>query len=313
MARRKWTRELITEEIRVLHQRGERLSGRYIQKTKGGLYLAGRREFGGWPYAIEAVGLDYQEVRLINQSSPHTWDRKRVLVAIKSRVQNELSLCGGIVVKEDHPLYSAARSYCGGWARAVRLAGFKTPAHRSYKWTREKVIETIRGLHKNGVSLSTAHLARMKPFTGFATEAVHRFFKGWREAVEAAGLDYSKICRHGQILWTSQRVIGELRDLNKRGEPLNPKDVERSYIQLLGAAYRYFGSWRNALQTAGIDWRRHYKLLWSTKEWLNSLTTDERKQLMERMVALARERRALDAQTRLRRRARGADQRDHRD
>jgi len=62
--RRKWTRPRIVATITQLHQQGEDLSYAGMKQHHPYLLVAARRadNFGSWQTAIEAAGLDYEQV-----------------------------------------------------------------------------------------------------------------------------------------------------------------------------------------------------------------------------------------------------------
>ncbi len=62
--RRKWTRPRIVATITQLHQQGEELSYTGMKQHHPYLLVAARRSdnFGSWQAAVEAAGLDYEQV-----------------------------------------------------------------------------------------------------------------------------------------------------------------------------------------------------------------------------------------------------------
>ena len=121
-------------------------------------------------------------------------------------------------------------------------------------WTDELIVETIRALHRAGVDLSPTSVRRTHPAL-FSAARSKSHFGSWRAAVEAAGLDYESIKRHSSP-WTTEEVIRALREAYERGEDLLSSDFKRRYKSLYTAARskRCFGSWREALKAAGLDY-----------------------------------------------------------
>ncbi|MDH7569905.1 MAG: hypothetical protein QHJ73_10000 [Armatimonadota bacterium] len=54
--------------------------------------------------------------------------------------------------------------------------------------------------------------------------------------------------------WSKDEIAMEIRGLYLDGEPLNYTAVEKNHTALLRAACRYFGSWKDAVEFAGIDY-----------------------------------------------------------
>jgi len=75
--------------------------------------------------------------------------------------------------------------------------------------------------------------------------------------MRASGIDPASVRRHRR--WTRQSVIQRICELAAEGRPLNSAAVQRSESTLPSAASRFFSSWNEALQAAGVDpekWRK---------------------------------------------------------
>lgn len=61
--------------------------------------------------------------------------------------------------------------------------------------------------------------------------------------------------------WSEQSIADEIVRMQREGEDLNYAHIAQDQVALLRAATRYFGSWRSAVQFAGIDYEeiRKYK------------------------------------------------------
>ncbi len=141
----------------------------------------------------------------------------------------------------------------GSWRKAVEASGVERPSDpaRRRKWTRERVIEAIRELHRRGVDLS--HSAAKKENQYLVVVASHdRMFGSWRAAVEAAGLDYSEVSKHES--WSREKILRRIRELHQQGESLSHDSAKRRHGALVSAASspRYFGSWERAIRAAGL-------------------------------------------------------------
>lgn len=115
-------------------------------------------------------------------------------------------------------------------AGAVRLAG------------RDDVLRLIRRRQRSGEALRRDAVVDEEPRLELAAR-MH--FGSWREAVEAAGFRPT-----GLRSWTRERIIGELRTLDRRGAPLASSQVP---IALKHAAIAYFGSWHSAIKSSGLQ------------------------------------------------------------
>lgn len=59
--KKKWTHQLIVDEIKILKQKGIRLNAGNINDLRMDLYDAGRLYFGSWHKAVEAAGFSYRQ------------------------------------------------------------------------------------------------------------------------------------------------------------------------------------------------------------------------------------------------------------
>jgi phosphoribulokinase len=123
----------------------------------------------------------------------------------------------------------------------------------STRWTKESIAEDIRQLAEQGVDLSYSnvviqHLPLMR--------AAMRYYGSWRDAVKAAGIDYDKVRKYRS--WNRQRIIERIRELYEQGEDLSWRNVSTNLDPQLAAAAtkpKHFGSWRKAIEAAGIDYQ----------------------------------------------------------
>lgn len=140
------------------------------------------------------------------------------------------------------------------------------------KWTAEKIVATIRGLHEQGVDLSPTGIRKTHGAL-FSSARSKSHFGSWRRAIEEADLDYNKIKR-GEQVWSPQRIIKGIRAAYERGEDLLSVAFKNRNKKLYSAACakRYFGSWRKSLIAAGLDYdkmrRDHF---WSQERILRKI------------------------------------------
>ena len=134
---------------------------------------------------------------------------------------------------------------------------------KRHRWSKERIVAEIRRLHEQGIPLHMASVRKV--FSSLvATACSRKYFGSWRAAVEAAGFDYDQVLRIKR--WTKEKVIEEIRRLAESGGDLRPSVVMRNTQTLLAAARKFFGSWREAVIAAGIDYdqyvhqRRHQRV-----------------------------------------------------
>jgi hypothetical protein len=120
-------------------------------------------------------------------------------------------------------------------------------------WDKERIVDTLRQLHKRGEDLSYNKLA--KRHQSLVSAAAYHF-GSYRKAVERAGIDYAAVTRRPR--WTKQLIIAQIKQARRKGEDLHWSAVTRRRDELGLAAFaslqpRLFGRWDKALQAAGLD------------------------------------------------------------
>lgn len=119
------------------------------------------------------------------------------------------------------------------------------------RWTRRTIIEEIRRLHKLKSELNYA-TAEARHLNLVRAAAWH--FGTWRQAVEAAGLDYDSLLKYQR--WTRPRIIARIQQLHQEGADLSWRAVSLEIDPPLAAAAlrpNGFPSWRDAITAAGLD------------------------------------------------------------
>jgi hypothetical protein len=82
--------------------------------------------------------------------------------------------------------------------------------------------------------------------------AAGRVFGSWKETIEAAGLNYSKIRKYKS--WTRHAVLEAIRKAYAKGKPINSKAMQDHNKPLYMAAIRRFGNWGNAIKAIDINY-----------------------------------------------------------
>ncbi len=217
------TAEQILQTIRTWRLRG--LSLKRLPGQEPRVYRAARRVFGSWQRALQAAGVD-PEIR-------RRWDRDRVIDAMRQRLQRGLPLSR--VWREDKPLFRAAVTHFGNWQNALHAAGLAFKPRR--KWSKEQILQELRGKYLEGVG----NVRRVDPALAGAAVC---YFGSLEAAWEAAGLDPPA----GR--WTRRRIVEAIQDGYVRGLPLACAGFKDR--KLAAAAKRHFGSWREAVDAAGL-------------------------------------------------------------
>lgn len=121
---------------------------------------------------------------------------------------------------------------------------------KNRKWSSQAVIEEIRKWHAEGKPLYS-HFMR-KEFQELLAAGI-RYFGTWQKSVEAAGLSYQEVRRYND--WSKDVIVEKIKELYAQGVDLSFRAMMLSkYNSMVYAAIRpnHFGSWKNALQAAGL-------------------------------------------------------------
>jgi hypothetical protein len=103
-------------------------------------------------------------------------------------------------------------------------------------------------MNKSGVRLNSASINKSNCDL---YKAGLRLFGGWKQAINASGLDYDKISKKEE--WSKEKIIQEIQLLEKNGIKLTVSSLKKiNKEKLYWSGQRYFGNWVSALKAAGI-------------------------------------------------------------
>ncbi|HEX8464421.1 MAG TPA: hypothetical protein VF627_07365 [Abditibacterium sp.] len=188
MPGRVWTKTKLIAEIKRLHEQDTDLSPTAIQKTHSALFSSARSRshFGSWRAAIEAAGLDYDDLKRVKQR----WNRDEILARIREMHDQGHDLLDPKFKIKNRSLYLAAcaHRYFGSWRRAVQAAGLDHELMRESRvWTRLRILRTIQQLSAEGRPLGWAYIEEHEPGIYRAARRKENF-GSWAAALEEAGV-----------------------------------------------------------------------------------------------------------------------------
>ncbi len=135
-------------------------------------------------------------------------------------------------------------------------------------------------MYQAGEDLNYAHVSQEQVAL---LRAATRYFGSWRSAIEYAGLNYEDIRRYKT--WSRDRILERIRDLHEKGEDLSWRHVSTKLDPQLAAAAtkrKHFGSWRNAVAAAGLD----YGMIRRYREWDEEKIKHSLRELHEKGIDL---------------------------
>ena len=173
--------------------------------------------------------------------------------AIKNHIvaRNEKEPLNSHYYAKKYPsVYAAAERLFGSWGNAVEAAGIDYVSVRKYNvWSKQRIIVLIREKYEAGDPLSSQYAQNYCKSLYMA--CIHRF-GSWGAAIEAAGLDYSKIRLRRKM--NADQIRDEIVQLYESGEDLAYPNIrrKRQYLLAYGMKKLGGGSWARARQICGI-------------------------------------------------------------
>ena len=197
-----------------------------------------------------------------SQTPQRRWNKQDIISAVLLREEDQLTLSKRNVAEQDPRLYWAGIRHFRTWRKAVEAAGLDYNAiqrkEHPTRWSPENVITAIHCRQQQKRFLSNQYVAAEDPALH---SAGRRYFGTWRKAVEAAGLDYKNIARNepsfnaqSYCKWSKNEIIAAILKREKGKLQLSGINVGEQDSRLLNAGKRYFGTWRKAVEAAGLDY-----------------------------------------------------------
>jgi hypothetical protein len=179
-----WTVDKAAAWVRERHAASDSFRTR---DTPGGLMSFVARETGQtWVEFVESLGIAYP-----TYSRREPWTDAEVLTKIRARRRRGAPLNSGAVTSDgDAALARQASERFGSWDAALKAAGVD-PARVRLKrpWTREDVLDAIRGRQGRGLSLRRKDVLADDGRIVVAAEKLFPKPLPWVRALRAAGLD----------------------------------------------------------------------------------------------------------------------------
>jgi hypothetical protein len=237
----------VIRSIRALHRSGRSLASSHVFDEDSHLHGSALRRFGTWHDALVAAGLPALAIHKAMELR-REWTKTSILDALRARRRAGESMSPSAIREDDHGLYQAAK-YHLGYDAEMAIRDWGAPRLQT-KWTRKAVIAALR-------------TSPDEPPRGAVGAAAIKFFGSMSAAREAARVPILRTA------WTDERVLEEIRNLDRSVRPSGT---------LLSIAQRRFGTWRAALEAAGIEPQ--------TRQWDASSIAEALKQRLEKRLPL---------------------------
>jgi len=188
-----WSREYLIDYLIYKHEEDHDLSPWTIYRKEPWVHANAKAYFGSYRAAIEAAGIDYREVRVIDLTEK--WTAEKVIERLRMlHVERPLASTNDVRLR-DSRLYDSCHRYFGGPVAAIEAAGIPyaaLPGRRRHGFTRDDVLRSIQVLAAAKLSIRpdalAGHFAEQTPQL---LEAADLYFGSWEKAVRKAGVDYT--------------------------------------------------------------------------------------------------------------------------
>lgn len=177
-----WSSERIIKVIRKAHRQGIELQWSKVSVRRdefGWAAKAAIRQWGGWPAALKAAGLDPDRIGRYRR-----WDEKAIVAELRARARRGQPINSGVIQAELAGLYGAAVRRFGSYDAAMAKAGVnpKDIVQRR-QWTPDLVCEHLREFE---LKVGVVSQATLRSYDTGLLRAIRLFFDDLPSAIQAA-------------------------------------------------------------------------------------------------------------------------------
>ena len=217
------------------------------------LYDQGVWIFGNWDKALRAAGFDPEKMRM-----SQFWDRQKIVKKLQNMRDRNLPLYAHYMLKNHTALFSSSRREFGSWNNALHAAGITKQVPKKLHKSRLGTLRSLRNV------IERRSRATIPPV--LKSQAAY-YFGSLKNPMAALRTDERLLAG-----WSKQKIVTTLLRMHKAKESLSSWKARCEIPALASAARKYFGSWRNALQAAGIDPKLHIRRYRRRKQIVNGIT-----------------------------------------
>lgn len=248
------TRQAIVETIRSLHRRNEPLNITAVKRRHLELMKAvyAIKPYWGWKKALEAAGLNYSDIRVELQD----YCECKICHAEKQQLNNHLRKAHGVEVEEYWADYPGAEVTSEEMTARFSRMNSKDLPHWEPLWTAEYVLDRLWQRYEKGKPVNSRAFPFRDP--GFLRHTRY-YFGTLDNAFRRLGLNPDDIRFTRVSLKYRQEVLDGIAKRRRLNLPLNPRALikrqsENANCALYRGGIRLFGSWRRAIEAAGLNY-----------------------------------------------------------
>lgn len=234
-----WHRQRVVDGILELYDLGqepERLSQQNILLLDFQLYKAGARLFGSWSNAVNAAGLNYEEISILaspEESSPKYLEEDEIINRILNLYEAGEDLSSRYIAETYPELWQSAshRRNFGSWGHAIISAGLnyhEILARSGKSWNRKRILESIYEIYESVGDLSHKYIKQTYPSL---LKVAKRYFRNWEYSVRHTGLNPERVQYEMQIepfrIFVFKNYSYEIfKALSKNIEPMTKNQLD---------------------------------------------------------------------------------------
>ncbi len=252
--------EYIKDRAWFWHSQHGRANTLFIMENDNSILSGATLRGWSWQDVLRSVGLDPRTELLVAPNIYQT--REDIVLALQKRARQGKPLAQDKIIADDMPLRSAIYHVFGSMPAVMRAAGLtrlwkeqnkltKTDRSKCKYPDRDSIIAEIKRRNDAGLSITLGVAKEDRSLTNSA----YTLFGSWRAAIKAAGLWEEHVRgfpRARRTYTKKEAVVAALQLRAKKGLSLAGGVVMEEDMSLYKAIPRRFGSWKAAIEAAGL-------------------------------------------------------------
>ncbi|HOO56209.1 MAG TPA: hypothetical protein PLN69_05250 [bacterium] len=176
------------------------------------------------------------------------WTKELLIEELKKRSEENGSLRFS-PERDDTSFEDAVYENFGNWRAAFSAAGLHPKTKLINYWSHDEVVRRIQQIADKKEPINTLNLESNYPRLW---NAARRLFDTIEKAVEAAGYEYTDIKK--RYSWSEDEIKKRICELFDQGQDISQINMLEEDSRLLAAGQKFYGSWRRAVEAAGINY-----------------------------------------------------------
>ena len=254
-----WSLLFVLDKIHTYYQKGIAVNYTNLAKNEPGLAAYGRKCLGSWDAALEAAGLNADEIREAKQQRHYNEETliaelKKRLIKHKGRAGKLLTL--SVKQRTCSLLVNQSFSVFKDYEAALSKAGIDPvtmiPAlvDKGLMKDRETLIKAAKSWLKNN---QPYEMPRVRQFLGEHDNAIYAFYGSWFNFFSSINTSNRTFFNsHGHLIYDSKELVIEgLKERHEAGLDIRDFAIRVDNPSLLCMVLKHFGNVSHARKAAG--------------------------------------------------------------